>query len=44
MSAENMTLSDDFGLDTWNRPRSIEELRNFVNARHSTLPDSLEVE
>ena len=31
-------------LDTWNRPRTIEELRSFVNLRHSLLPDTVEVE
>lgn len=31
-------------LDTWNRPRTTEELRGFINLRHSLLPDTTEVE
>ena len=31
-------------LDTWNRPRTVEELRSFINLRHSLLPDVGEVE
>ena len=31
-------------LATWNRPRSGEELRQFVDVRHARLPEGLEVE
>lgn len=31
-------------LATWNRPRSSEELRQFVDVRHSRLPEGFEVE
>lgn len=46
MSAENDTVSsnDDFGLATWNRPRSTEELRSFVADKHSLIPDFVNVE
>ena len=40
--AENFSDSQD--LATWNRERSIEELRHFVNMRHSLLPDSIDIE
>ena len=47
------TLSANFNADTiapsaelasWNRPRTSEELRNFVNSHHAMLPDSISVE
>lgn len=46
MSAENDTVSsnDDFGLATWNRPRSTEELRSFVNRKHALIPDFVDVD
>ena len=37
-------FSDSQDLATWNRQRSVEELRNFVNMRHSMLPDSIDIE
>ena len=37
-------FSDSQDLATWNRERSIEELRNFVNMRHALLPDTIEIE
>lgn len=37
-------MENDTLLDSWNRPRSIEELRNFVEQRHSQLPDDIDVE
>lgn len=37
-------FSDNQELATWNRERSVEELRNFVNMRHSMLPDNIDVE
>lgn len=40
---ESATLSDSFGLDTWNRQRSTEELRSFVATRHLALPDDIEL-
>lgn len=42
VDAENM--SDDQGLATWNRQRSVEELRHFVNLRHAMLPDTIDIE
>lgn len=43
------TLSANFDADntelaTWNRPRTSEELRSFVNARHAMLPDGISIE
>lgn len=29
---------------SWNRARTIEELRSFVNSRHALLPDSIDIE
>ncbi|HSW91432.1 MAG TPA: hypothetical protein VLG09_02205 [Candidatus Saccharimonadales bacterium] len=34
---ESASISDSLQLDTWNRERTIEELRNFVNVRHDAL-------
>ena len=31
-------------LASWNRERTVEELRSFVNSRHALLPDSIDVE
>lgn len=31
-------------LASWNRERTIEELRSFVNTRHALLPDSIDIE
>lgn len=46
MNADNDAgvISDDFELATWNRPRTLDELRSFVNNKHSLLPDSIEIE
>ncbi len=41
---EQVTISDVLELATWNRPRTSEELRTFVESRHSTLPDDLIIE
>lgn len=40
---EPVTVSDILGLDTWNRPRSSEELHSFVANRHDNLPDDIEL-
>ena len=37
-------LSDAFGLATWNRPRTNEELRAFITSHHDRLPDDIEIE
>lgn len=29
---------------SWNRERTVEELRSFVNSRHALLPDSIDIE
>lgn len=31
-------------LASWNRERTTEELRGFVNTRHALLPDSIDIE
>lgn len=41
---EAVTLSEILNLDTWNRPRSTEELKNFIRTHHDRLPDDVEVE
>jgi len=40
---EPVTVSDILGLDTWNRPRTDEELRSFITSHHNNLPDSDEI-
>jgi hypothetical protein len=37
-------LTDAFGLATWNRPRTNEELQAFITSHHNRLPDDVEVE
>lgn len=41
---EPVTLSDVLELSSWNRPRSTEELQNFVRTHHNRLPDDTELE
>lgn len=41
---EPVTLTDILALSTWNRERTSDELRNFVNSRHAALPDDTEIE
>lgn len=41
---EPVTVSDILDLATWNRPRTSEELRTFIESRHATLPDDLAIE
>lgn len=41
---EAVTISDILGLATWNRQRSTQELQEFIDSRHSTLPDDSEIE
>lgn len=31
-------------LASWNRERTMDELRSFVNSRHALLPDSIDIE
>lgn len=40
---EPVTVSDILGLDTWNRERSTEELRDFITTRHNNLPSDIEL-
>jgi hypothetical protein len=40
----SVVLSDAFGLATWNRPRTSEELQAFITNHHNRLPDDLEIE
>jgi hypothetical protein len=37
-------LSNTFGLATWNRPRTSEELQAFITSHHNQLPDDVELE
>lgn len=41
---EQVTVADVLDLATWNRPRTSEELRSFIETHHSALPDDLSVE
>jgi hypothetical protein len=41
---EAVTLSEILGLDTWNRPRTTEELQSFIISHHDKLPDNVEIE
>ncbi|HET8884251.1 MAG TPA: hypothetical protein VFM68_02165 [Candidatus Saccharimonadales bacterium] len=41
---EAVTMSDILELATWNRPRSTEELQNFIRTHHDQLPDDTEIE
>lgn len=43
-SIEPVTVSDILDLATWNRPRSSEELQNFINTRTSRIFSSTEIE
>ncbi len=40
---EPVTLNDVWGLDTWNRPRTPEELQSFITTRHNNLPNDVEI-
>jgi hypothetical protein len=40
---ETVTVSDILDLATWNRPRTNEELRDFINTHHAQLPDDTEI-
>lgn len=40
---EDVTVSDILDLATWNRPRSDEELHDFVTRHHAALPDNAEI-
>ena len=40
---EDVTVSDILDLATWNRPRSDEELHDFVTRHHAALPDDTEI-
>lgn len=41
---EAVTLSDVLNLATWERERTTEELKAFVDSRHAALPDDTEIE
>jgi hypothetical protein len=41
---EPVTMTDILELATWNRPRTSDELRSFVETHHSALPDDTELE
>ena len=36
---EPVTMSDILELATWNRPRTDQELREFIETHHAALPD-----
>ncbi len=41
---EQTPISDILNLASWNRPRSSEELQNFIRTHHNRLPDDTELE
>ena len=41
--SESANLSDIWGLDTWNRPRSDEELHTFVSVKHDNLSSDTDI-
>ena len=43
LDTENVTLGDAIGLATWERERSIDELRGFVESRHALIPADVEL-
>lgn len=45
-AAENnaVAISDSQNLATWNRQRTLQELRDFINGKHATLPDDIDIE
>lgn len=40
---EPATISDILGLATWDRMRSSEELRTFVDVKHALNPEMLDI-
>jgi len=40
---EQATMGDVLGLDTWNRTRTSEELRAFIESRHENLSEVADV-
>jgi hypothetical protein len=44
VSIESVTVSDILDLASWNRPRSSEELQDFIRTHHNRLPDDTEIE
>lgn len=43
-SIEQVTVSDVLELATWNRPRTDNELHDFVTTHHNRLPDDTDIE
>lgn len=43
-SENQVTFSDILDLASWERPRSDEELQQFVAARHETLPEFADID
>lgn len=41
---ESVTMSDILDIASWNRPRSTEELQDFIRSHHNRLPDDTELE
>lgn len=44
LEIEPVAISEILDLASWNRPRSDEELRNFINSRHSHMFNDDEIE
>jgi hypothetical protein len=41
---EGNAVKESTDLATWNRPRTNEELRSFINNHHDRLPEGIEIE
>lgn len=41
---EAVTPNDSLELATWNRPRTSEELREFIVSHHDRLPSDISIE
>ena len=41
---EPVTMSEILELASWNRPRTSEELQDFINTHHAALPVDIEIE
>ena len=44
VDSDSVNANDVFRLDSWNRTRSIDELRSFVNDRHALIPEGIDIE
>jgi hypothetical protein len=41
---EPVTMSEVLGLDTWNQPRTSEDLQSFINRKHEEITATADLE